>query len=449
MRQKTTAFAMTLFITIVVSMTGLFSTNVHAAPQIRVIDNTDVIFSLPLYPQMLEPWFKDFKSKAVISTGTNGRFDAFIQKLMNGEQVIIVANGGSITEGSGASSIDNSYADRVVYGLKTRFPKAQIEYLNVGISAQPSSIGIMNYDRDVTFILGNRVPDLVLIEYAVNDAVDPTNGAGYESMVRKAIENPDTAVMLIFSMFKSEYTNQERYQLIGENYGLPMVSVKNALLPYSKDGLINYNYYFWDSMHPSDFGHFLMSECILEAFDQKYEQIKAKNILPLNTTLPSSIFGAKGTHMTLATKNFGYVSNQDGTVGIIQGNPSGVQIDSGSFSGTDNELRESRRFDSPPFFENYMHYPESGSAPMIISADCKEIYINYKTTNNPEYGSITLYVDDEYAGKISGYDTDGFGNSTLYVVNLGSETQRHSIRIQMDTNDLTKKFTIYNFAFIQ
>lgn len=406
---------------------------------------SDVATLTQTYAETNADWFESFKQQTVVSTGTNGRLDNFIQKLNNGEHVIVVAEGGSITEGVGSSDYELSYADRFVQGLKDRYPNAEIEYLNVGISATPSSIGIINYDKDVTLALQNRVPDLVLIEYAANDAIDTTYSAGYESMVRKALEKGDTAVMLVFSEIQSGYNKQETYIPIGDFYGLPMMSIKNALDNALAAGQITESQYFKDSLHPTDFGHYLMSEGLLEIIDLKQAQMNLYGATPVQALPTGYVYSTAFRHLNLLTKNFEVLGNEDGTVSVFQGTDGDCYFNVGSFNETDSEIRAAYRFDTNPFADNMQHETWSGNNPLTLTTTCRNIILNYKTSSSDDYGEAIVYLDGEFLCFINGYDPEGYNNSNAIVLLNTNESATHTLTIQMASSD--KKFTILNLAY--
>ena len=112
--------------------------------------------------------YADMIEESLLSVGNNGRLDVVLEKLSQGKEVVIAAIGGSITEGAGASKQEECYVSRFVDGLRTRYPEADIKFVNAGIGGTPSTLGVMRYERDVTEVLGQN-PDLVLVEFAVND----------------------------------------------------------------------------------------------------------------------------------------------------------------------------------------------------------------------------------------------------------------------------------------
>ena len=70
--------------------------------------------------------------------------------------------GGSITEMEG-------YRPRMVNDLRKRFPKASLSVIASGVSSTCSDTGAFRFEED---ILSQGVPDLLFLEFAVNDTQD-------------------------------------------------------------------------------------------------------------------------------------------------------------------------------------------------------------------------------------------------------------------------------------
>lgn len=102
--------------------------------------------------------------------------------------------------------------------------------IKAGVGGTPSELGMIRFDRDV--LRGEEQPDLVVIEFAVNDEGDETKGDCYESLVRKVLNLPwKPAVVLLFSVFANDWNLQERLKPVGYCYDLPMVSIRDAVSP--------------------------------------------------------------------------------------------------------------------------------------------------------------------------------------------------------------------------
>ena len=106
---------------------------------------------------------------------------------------------------------------------------------------------MLRYERDV-LKNGKVTPDLVVIEFAVNDEGDETHGECFDSLARKIYNGPgNPAVILLYSVFSDDNNLQDRLSPVGFAYDIPMVSVKDAVVPefYKKDGrVLSKNQYF-------------------------------------------------------------------------------------------------------------------------------------------------------------------------------------------------------------
>lgn len=124
---------------------------------------------------------------------------------------------------------------------------------------------MIRFDRDV--LREGEQPDLVVIEFAVNDEGDETKGDCYESLVRKVLKLPwRPAVVLLFSVFANDWNLQERLQPVGRQYDLPMVSILDAVTPQfsgkEQKRVITKNQFFYDMFHPTNLGHTIMADCL-------------------------------------------------------------------------------------------------------------------------------------------------------------------------------------------
>ncbi len=101
------------------------------------------------------------------------------------------------------------------------------------MSGTPSSLGVIRYQNDVLNEMQyGKYPDVLFIEFVVNDSGECTNGEGMESIIREALEQ-GSAVFLVFAHTVNFDTGkQEYYKPLGELYNLPMVSVKNAITEF-------------------------------------------------------------------------------------------------------------------------------------------------------------------------------------------------------------------------
>ncbi len=77
----------------------------------------------------------------------------------------VVFLGGSITQGARASANSNTWAYKVGEYLKKHFSDKDVKVNNSGVGGTGSMLGIFRLQKDVVAFQ----PDLVFVEYAVND----------------------------------------------------------------------------------------------------------------------------------------------------------------------------------------------------------------------------------------------------------------------------------------
>jgi lysophospholipase L1-like esterase len=189
-------------------------------------------------------------ARSQVSHGDLTRLASVVAKARRGEPVTIGVIGGSITVGAFASKPQNSYAGRLLAWWQEKFPQCEFRLINAGAGGTGSMYGALRAGKDLLFAM----PDLVVIEFAVND--NWTDGEAYEGLVRQILAQPNSpAVVLLFMMWEGGGNDQEMQAKIGAYYGLPMVSFRDALWPEISAGRIPWSDYIVDTVHPNDAGY--------------------------------------------------------------------------------------------------------------------------------------------------------------------------------------------------
>ena len=177
--------------------------------------------------------YREMIARSFLSAGNNARVQSFLRRARAGEAVTVAFLEGSITQGAGAVPLqENCYARVCWEGLRRKYG-TNIRYIKAGVGGTPSETGLMRSDRDITRE-GRVQPDLVVVEFAVNDAGDETEGVFYESLVRHILNGPGRpAVILLFAVFADDWNLKRRLAPIGYRHQLPMVDVlADAVAPF-------------------------------------------------------------------------------------------------------------------------------------------------------------------------------------------------------------------------
>ena len=390
-----------------------------------------------------DPFYQQMLKDSLTSLGNVKRFKRVLAKARAGQKVTVGFIGGSITQGAGAVPINTQcYAYKTFQAfckLAGKGTEENIHYVKAGVGGTPSELGLMRYERDV-LKEGQIEPDLMIIEYAVNDAGDETEGDCYDSLIRKIYNGPGKpAVILLFAVFADDYNLQERMIPIGKAYDLPMVSVKNAVTPqfYLKPGqgkVIGKGQFFYDCYHPANVGHTIMADCIdyfMKTADQADEPVAESDIA--GTKAPKSgefekviFFGRKSI-------------------------PQDVNLSAGDFQATDTLLQcVERDLDlgaTPEFPDNWMHAGDCGNTAFEMDITATALFLVYKDSGEVNAGKACVYVDGK---EVLCVDPKAVGwthcNALICFRNM--PLKRYHVEVKMADKDEKKDFTIFGFGYV-
>ena len=198
--------------------------------------------------------------RGLVSEGDTNRLKAVFEKARRGEPVTVAAVGGSITAG-GAQTKDpaNRYIQQVAKWFEANFLNSKISFVNAGIGGTNSFYGAMRLQRDVLA----KNPDLVIVEWAVNNQAGKDFAESYEGVLRQLLRSPrNIAVVELFFMHKDGENAQMWQEILGRHYQLPMVSFRDALWPELTSGRIPWDELYADVVHPKDAGHLLAGKLL-------------------------------------------------------------------------------------------------------------------------------------------------------------------------------------------
>jgi lysophospholipase L1-like esterase len=192
----------------------------------------------------------DIVKRSQLSTGDLSRLAKVFAKARRGEPIKLGVIGGSITAGAIASSAATSYSGLWLAWWQKQFSNCAIDLINAGVGGTGSMYGALRAGRDLL----SGMPDLVVIEFAVND--NWTDGEAYEGLVRQILADPNQpAAILLFMMWERGGNDQEMQVKVGRHYDLPMVSFRDAMWPEMAAGRMKWSDYIVDTVHPNDAGH--------------------------------------------------------------------------------------------------------------------------------------------------------------------------------------------------
>ncbi|MBP5264597.1 MAG: SGNH/GDSL hydrolase family protein [Lachnospiraceae bacterium] len=376
--------------------------------------------------------------RSLMNLGNYARVKRVLDRAKRGEEVTIAFIGGSITQGAGATPIDKkAYAYQTWERFKENFGE-NVKLIKAGVGGTPSELGMIRFERDV--LRGFTVkPDLIVIEFSVNDEGDETKGLCYESLVRKCLAmSDDTAVILIHAVFADDWNLEERLGPVGERYEVPMVSVRQGVVPqfYLKPDtgrVLTKSQFFYDVYHPTNMGHTIMADCLIHLM-KKIDQ--SPEIADVDWRSKEPYFGADFENVELVDRAWKTELLMDLTVG--------------SFLENDADLQRVEMDDQivpVPEFPNNWHHA-GGSEAFSAKISCKSLLIVVKDSGSPEYGKAIVKVDGKEVLTLDPRIV-GWTHCTPLIIWRGEQTMEHKIEVSMIPGDEDKKMTILGFGVVR
>ncbi|HLK55412.1 MAG TPA: GDSL-type esterase/lipase family protein [Chthonomonadaceae bacterium] len=192
-------------------------------------------------------------------------------KLKLGRPITIAYFGGSITAGAGASdAAKTSWRAKTTAWFKTQFPKAAITEVDASIGGTGSSLGAFRLQRDVL----DKNPDLVFVEYAVNDmgTPDETVDRAMDGIVRQIRrDKPYADICFIYTLHKDMLADFKagklppiilRHEYVAAHYRLASVDLGAAAAERIQAGQLTWDAFSKDVCHPTDAGYQLYADTL-------------------------------------------------------------------------------------------------------------------------------------------------------------------------------------------
>ena len=201
------------------------------------------------------------------------------KRLTDDRELNIVYYGGSVTEGYGVIKDVESWRALSGEWFKNTFPSATINTYNAAIGGTGTQLGVLRLETDVI----ERKPDLVFIEFAMNDmycGLTKQEAARYLETIIRDIRtaNPNCDIVTVLIIDRSTAASYKFPELcpisqghaeISNAYNIPIIDVGNSIIGVTlagDDSLSNWGNYFLgdNSVHPSKEGYIEYFNCIKE-----------------------------------------------------------------------------------------------------------------------------------------------------------------------------------------
>lgn len=355
----------------------------------------------------------EMTKRSMKSAGNTYRLQQVFEKMQAGKEVAVAYLGGSITEGYLVNSKQN-YAYKTTEWLKEIFGNQNIKHVNAGLSGTPSTIGLLRVQQDVL----DYEPELVFVEFAVNDGQDAVSKVMYESLVSRIINSDSApAVVLIFTRLENGYTCEEHMSAVGEAYNLPMISVNAGLAPELEAGTLAWADYAQDEAHPNNNGHTIIADFIKYLFSS----VITKETLDKEI----SYADCKVAGAPYAGMNFYNTENL-------------VVNDLGGFIEANSDIIH--------FPHDWIWNKKEGES-LKFSMTGRNLVLLYKESSNQQnMARAEIYIDGKLKSKVDGYSESGWNNPQAALVFNEVSEGEHEVEIRIAQDTIDKNFHILGFG---
>ncbi len=356
----------------------------------------------------------------LINRGNLNKISSVMKRALNGEDILTVFLGGSITQGSLSSTPELCYAYRVYRWWCEKFPMAKVSFFNAGIGGTTSQFGVARVEEHVL----SKKPDFLLTEFAVNDEDDEFFKETYEGLIRRILKaDPSPALLLMNNAWFDTGRSAERVHLeVARHYDLPMVSMRATVFDAISKGEFKPSDLSPDMLHPNDAGHELIAKVIIDTLEKVYESVCVGTSEEVHERENISLMPALTQNGFESTIRINGCNMNDYCV-ILEG-----------FKKDEREKKEFLDIFSDGFIGNKV-----GDS-IDFTVNCKNLAIQYKKTVNRPALIASAVVDYDEENKIildANFDEDW--GDCLYIETIAENLVPGEHRVKITIEDIPSK----------
>lgn len=313
------------------------------------------------------------------------RLKKLYKKLHAGEKTSIVILGGSVSSGHGVKK-EESFAMLLNQWLCKAYNNDKVKVYNYAAPGMSSIIGLYFSKRYIEKLS----PDLVILEFAINDKKNFEHQFAYESLILSLLNmNCKPATVSLITKSESNYSCRQQMNLVDKHYGQSSIFLCDAL------NSIKWSDYSCDYGHPHVEGNQFIFK-LIKNFLIEGEKLSDTKPLILNDT---PFFENKAQLIELSQKNFQPVN-----------------------------IYEDKDFT--------IHF--SGNTILII----------HMIFTRPGYTDAIMYIDDKEYTKLTGFEINSWSrlNGRLFTLEC-AEKKEHTLTIKAKKGEKNKCFSLQNIGF--
>lgn len=322
--------------------------------------------------------------------------------------------GGSITVGFEGNHYICPYPDLIQKNLNQMGITSTIH--NYSSCSFHSHLGIALLQQ----ALEKHVPDLLILEYAVNNGYEKEYVASFEGMIRKTLQaNPLASIIILCTCDENGYSCDNYMVAIADHYHLPVILIKKVLEVGATFGF-QWTDYSSDNCHPTKYGQQLIADCFGELFRQTPKS-KIDSLL-------------------------------DTTLNPLPSQPCfGSQYETAIFEPCCKEykIHEFQPLNKTSPFSNIVYHIFGDTQPIELEFVCQTIYLLYEQSFDLSLAEqLEIWVDSNPSCIcIDGYSIFGWDCSSILPLMVHTPGTHH-LRLQLKSNDPKKFFKLYGFLLL-
>lgn len=324
-----------------------------------------------------------------IYLGDCSRLKNLYKKASRNEPLSLVFLGASVTM---AYMIEpqHQFLTAVKQYFENTYHATDITVHNMGTPGMTSLHGLYRSYTE----LEEKKPDLVVIDYAVNDQKSAPYRDCYESLLARCLSLPsEPAVFSFFVQTQDGYTCAPQMAAANQHYGVPYVNIGSWIMEDIQNGLFRWENYSYDDRHPGPFGHTWIGRRMVD-------------FLKIVADAPEQ-------HIPFPTNSF-----YDRSLANLD-------------------------FESIQWENN----PGTPATPLVLHKQCKVFFLIYDVGISSEYGNIQIEVDGEDIHIIDSYRVHEWDHVHEDLLYLSRKSKEHEICIRMQPGNENKYFHIHGFGF--
>ena len=355
--------------------------------------------------------------KGILNPGNPARVIKAMQKAAAGEKVTLAYIGGSITQGHKASpQAENCYAYLSMKWWKDTFPDADIEYVNAGIGATDSWLGVHRVQDDVL----SKNPDLVVVEFSVNDTY-PHNQETYDSLIKTILDSESAPGVVALMIAQKQGSYASKHAPVAFKYKVPIITystlITEEIVPWSKVG---HN----DDVHPKNEGHQLIARLLTEYYRLVLASVNEKE--------PEE-FKVISRHEALTVCRY---ENAD-------------ILFSDELEALSSEGFESKKVMKIMSDDNGWKTETAGTISFELEAgEIGVIWLQHNTDPSNKYADYDVYIDGEYKETLAGV-AESWGDHLEYrsfILNDDMKKEKHTLELKPAEGTEGTEFEILGIA---